>query len=490
MLKLRFSAGCREQPTVQLAKLRAANRRHRWDESVKRYTTVRYANKGGRNVSQRINVIGGGLAGSEAAWQLASRGIPVDLFEMRPTKKTGAHHTDRLAELVCSNSLGSSDPKNASALLKEEMKSLGSKVLEIAWQCSVPAGGALAVDREMFAAGVTEQISSHPLIKLHRTEQPRIPEEGITIVATGPLTSQSLSESIAALTGEASLHFFDAASPILTRESINMELAYKKSRYDKGDEAAYINCPMNKEQYLRFYEALVGGERVELKEFEKETPYFESCLPIEVIASRGVDTMRFGPMKPVGLEDPRTGKRPYAVVQLRQDNAAAQLYNIVGFQTNLKWGDQKRIFSLIPGLENVEFVRLGVMHRNTYLKSPVVLRSTLQAKSNERVFFAGQLTGVEGYTESTATGLISAINAARLYEGKEPHVIPVETMIGSLLRYITSADSKSFQPINSNWGIVDTPEDWMRLDKVRRREKLRERALEAIKTIASTPALA
>lgn len=438
----------------------------------------------------KVTVIGGGLAGSEAAWQLAVRGIAVDLYEMRPERKTGAHHTDRLAELVCSNSLGSADAKNASALLKDEMRQLGSKVIEVAWNCRVPAGGALAVDREQFAEGVTRAICGHPLVTLHRAEQPVIPAEGIVIVATGPLTSPSLTDSISAITGEESLHFFDAASPILTSESINMDIAYKKSRYDKGDEAAYINCPMDKEQYLRFYDALTGAERVELKDFEKNTPYFESCLPIEVIASRGVDTMRFGPMKPVGLEDPRSGRRPYAVVQLRQDNAAAQLYNIVGFQTNLKWGDQKRVFSLIPGLENAEFVRLGVMHRNTYLNSPLVLDRTLQSRREPRVFFAGQLTGVEGYSESTATGLIAAMNAANLVLGRSPHVIPSETMIGSLLKYITTADAKSFQPINSNWGIMETPDELLRLDKQRRREQLRERALQTIKALIEVPTLA
>lgn len=432
-------------------------------------------------MSQKVTVIGGGLAGSEAAWQLAAHGISVDLFEMRPTRKTGAHHTDKLAELVCSNSLGSADSKNASALLKEEMKTLGSKIVEIAFQCRVPAGGALAVDREMFAQSVTETIESHPLITLHREEHPRIPDEGYCIVATGPLTTESLSASINDITGESSLHFFDAASPILTQESINMEVAYKKSRYDKGDEAAYINCPMDKAEYQAFYEAIIAGERVELKDFEKDTPYFESCLPIEVIASRGVDTMRYGPMKPVGLEDPRTGKRPWAVVQLRQDNAAGQLYNIVGFQTNLKWGDQKRIFSMIPGLENAEFVRLGVMHRNTYLKSPLVLEPTLQCKKRPNLFFAGQLTGVEGYSESTATGLIAALNVVRMIRGAEPVILPDDTMIGALLKYITSADPKSFQPINSNWGIIATPEELMKTrDKVKRREQLRELALQSI----------
>lgn len=432
-------------------------------------------------MSQRVTVIGGGLAGSEAAWQLASHGIPVDLYEMRPTRKTGAHHTDQLAELVCSNSLGSADAKNASAVLKEEMRILGSKIIEIAFQCRVPAGGALAVDREQFAQLVTQTISSHPLITLHREEHPTVPTDRICIVATGPLTTESLTQSITALTGEESLHFYDAASPILTQESVNMDIAYKKSRYDKGDEAAYINCPMNKEQYQAFYDAIMAGERVELKDFEKDTPYFESCLPIEVIASRGLDTMRFGPMKPVGLEDPRTGKRPWAAVQLRQDNAAGQLYNIVGFQTNLKWGDQKRIFSMIPGLENAEFVRLGVMHRNTFLKSPLILEPTLQCRKQSNIFFAGQLTGVEGYSESTATGLIAALNAVRLIRNEAPVVLPDDTMIGALLKYITTADPKSFQPINSNWGIISTPDELMKIrDKQARREKLRELALQSI----------
>jgi methylenetetrahydrofolate--tRNA-(uracil-5-)-methyltransferase len=426
-------------------------------------------------MNRKVKVIGGGLAGSEAAWQLASAGIEVDLYEMRPVRKSPAHHTSNLAELVCSNSLGSCAAQNASALLKDEMRILGSKVLEIAWQCQVPAGNALAVDRDLFAQHVTAAIENNLLIHLHREEVPTIEEDGVTIVATGPLTSEALIQSIRQVTGEAALHFFDAASPILTKDSINMDIVFAASRYQQND-GAYLNCPMNKEEYRIFMEALCAGERVELKDFEKEIPYFEACLPVEVIGSRGKDTLRFGPMKPVGLKDPRTGKRPYAVVQLRQDNAAADLYNIVGFQTNLKWPDQKRIFKLIPGLENAEFVRLGVMHRNTYMNSPLVLRRTLQSKARENVFFAGQLTGVEGYTESTAVGLIAARNAARLLKGEAPIEVPSSTMIGALIKYITSADPKHFQPINSNWGIIDMPPDAMHLLKEERRQEVACRA--------------
>ncbi|MBX9688783.1 MAG: methylenetetrahydrofolate--tRNA-(uracil(54)-C(5))-methyltransferase (FADH(2)-oxidizing) TrmFO, partial [Candidatus Obscuribacterales bacterium] len=433
---------------------------------------------------KKVTVIGGGLAGSEAAWQLARRGIEVELYEMRPARPSGAHHSDRLAELVCSNSLGSFDSKNASALLKEEMKSLGSLIIEMAWRHKVPAGGALAVDRDAFAAAVTEAISNEPLIKLRRQELKYIPENTVTICATGPLTSPELAESIKRETGAEALHFFDAAAPILTRESINMEIAYEKSRYDKG-EGSYINCPMNKEQYQAFWDALTTAERVELKDFEKDTPYFESCLPVEVIAARGFDTLRFGPMKPVGLEDPRTQKRAFAVVQLRQDNAAALLYNIVGFQTNLKWPEQKRIFSMIPGLESAEFVRLGVMHRNTYLNSPLVLSRQLNARNNPNLFFAGQLTGVEGYSESTATGIIAAMNAARKVNGEELLTLPSDCMIGALINYICNADPKRFQPINSNWGIIDCPENLLKADKLKRREAQRRHALEQIRKLSS-----
>ncbi len=437
---------------------------------------------------KRVTVIGGGLAGTEAAWQLARRGIKVDLYEMRPVKKTGAHHTDRLAELVCSNSLGSFDEKNASALLKEEMKLLGSLVVNSAWQAKVPAGGALAVDREKFSQLITDAIENNPMITLRREEIKSIPEDTLTIVATGPLTSESLADSIQTLTGQSQLHFFDAAAPILTRESINMDVAFEKSRYDKGD-GAYINCPMNKAEYEAFWNAIIAAEKVELKEFEKGTPFFESCLPVEEIASRGFNTLRFGPMKPVGLEDPRTGKHGFAVVQLRQDNAAANLYNIVGFQTNLKWPEQKRVFSMIPGLENVEFVRLGVMHRNTYLNSPVVLSRTLNLHARENVFFAGQLTGVEGYSESTATGILAAINAARLLEGEELLILPETTMLGALVRYITSANPKNFQPINSNWGIIDVPVEFEKMDKLSKRLELRKRSLATITSLNLEPCL-
>ncbi|HEY9793011.1 MAG TPA: methylenetetrahydrofolate--tRNA-(uracil(54)-C(5))-methyltransferase (FADH(2)-oxidizing) TrmFO [Candidatus Obscuribacterales bacterium] len=428
----------------------------------------------------KVIVIGGGLAGSEAAWQLASEGIEVDLYEMRPVRKSPAHHTDRLAELVCSNSMGGFASGNASALLKEEMKTLGAKLLQIAWQCHVPAGGALAVDREAFAQTVTDEIYKHPKITVHRQEFPHLPDDQIAVVATGPLTSESLAASISAITGQSALHFFDAASPILTKDSINHDIVFAASRYDKG-EGVYLNCPMDKEQYLAFWEAITAAERVELKDFEKDTPYFESCLPVEVIASRGKDTLRFGPMKPVGLTDPRANRRPWAVVQLRQDNAAANLYNIVGFQTNLKWGEQKRVFRMIPGLENAEFVRLGVMHRNTYLNSPLVLERTLQLKARPNVFFGGQLTGVEGYTESMATGLIAAKNAARLFRGEEPLVLPDDTMIGALIRYITHPEQKNLQPINANWGIIAMSPEVAALDKEQRRLKSAEGSLASIK---------
>lgn len=428
-------------------------------------------------------IIGGGLAGCEAAWQLATQNIEVDLWEMRPERKTGAHHSDRLAELVCSNSLGSYGTHSASALLKEEMKLLRSKILEIALNCQVPAGNALGVDRERFAETVTQEITGHPRINLRRNECPEIPNDAVVIISSGPLTSASLSQSISSLTGQESLHFFDAASPILTYESIDMEKAYAKNRYAEG-EGAYINCPLTKEEYENFWQALIEGERAELKDFEKNTPYFEACLPVEVIASRGKDTLRFGPMKPVGLEDPRTGKRPYAAVQLRQDNAAANLYNIVGFQTNLKWGAQKQIFKMIPALENAEFVRFGVMHRNTYLNSPLVLNRTLNLRKRENVFFAGQLTGVEGYTESAAVGLIAGLNAARYLRGEPLFEIKSDTMIGALIRYITSADAKHFQPINSNWGIIDCPEALMKLDKRSRQEHLAKQALASISQYA------
>jgi methylenetetrahydrofolate--tRNA-(uracil-5-)-methyltransferase len=397
-----------------------------------------------------INVIGAGLAGSEAAWQIAKRGIKVRLFEMRPVKQTPAHHTDKFAELVCSNSLRADTLTNAVGVLKEEMRRLDSVIIGSADACAVPAGGALAVDRHEFAAKVTDSVKKHENVTVINEEVTDIPE-GPTVIATGPLTSESLSNSLKELTGEDYLYFYDAAAPILEKESINMDKVYLKSRYDKG-EAAYLNCPMTEEEFNRFYDALISAETAELKEFEKEV-YFEGCMPIEVMAKRGIKTMLFGPMKPVGLEDPRTGKRPFAVVQLRQDDAAGTLFNIVGFQTHLKWGAQKEVIRLIPGLENVEIVRYGVMHRNTFINSPKVLEATYQFKGRKDLFFAGQMTGVEGYVESAASGLIAGINAARYALGEQPLEFPVETAMGSMAKYITTANPDHFQPMNANFGL-------------------------------------
>lgn len=397
-----------------------------------------------------VNVIGAGLAGSEAAWQIAKRGVRVRLYEMRPVKQTAAHHTDKFAELVCSNSLRANTLTNAVGVIKEEMRMLDSVIIAAADQSSVPAGGALAVDRHEFSAYVTEKVRNHPLIEVINEEVTEIPE-GITIIASGPLTSPALAEQIQKLTSEDYLYFYDAAAPIVEKDSINMDKVYLKSRYDKG-EAAYLNCPMTEEEFDRFYDALISAEVVPLKEFEKEI-YFEGCMPFEVMAERGKKTLLFGPMKPVGLEDPKTGKIPYAVVQLRQDDAAGTLYNIVGFQTHLKWGPQKEVLQLIPGLENVEIVRYGVMHRNTFINSPRVLKPTYQLKNNEQIFFAGQMTGVEGYVESAGSGLIAGINAAKMALGEEVVTVPHESALGSMARYITEADPKNFQPMNVNFGL-------------------------------------
>jgi methylenetetrahydrofolate--tRNA-(uracil-5-)-methyltransferase len=397
-----------------------------------------------------INVIGAGLAGSEAAWQIAKRGIKVRLYEMRPVKQTPAHHTDKFAELVCSNSLRADTLTNAVGVLKEEMRKLDSVIIASADACAVPAGGALAVDRHEFAAKVTDSVKNHENVTVINEEVTEIPE-GPTVIASGPLTSESLSQSLKELTGEDYLYFYDAAAPILEKESINMDKVYLKSRYDKG-EAAYLNCPMTEEEFNRFYDALISAETAELKEFEKEV-YFEGCMPIEVMAKRGIKTMLFGPMKPVGLEDPRTGKRPFAVVQLRQDDAAGTLFNIVGFQTHLKWSAQKEVIRLIPGLENVEIVRYGVMHRNTFINSPKVLEPTYQFKGRKDLFFAGQMTGVEGYVESAASGLVAGINAARYAIGEEPLEFPAETAMGSMAKYITTANPDHFQPMNANFGL-------------------------------------
>ncbi|MFT8319484.1 MAG: FADH(2)-oxidizing methylenetetrahydrofolate--tRNA-(uracil(54)-C(5))-methyltransferase TrmFO [Bacillus sp. (in: firmicutes)] len=423
-----------------------------------------------------VNVIGAGLAGSEAAWQLAKRGINVRLYEMRPVKQTPAHHTDKFAELVCSNSLRGNALTNAVGVLKEEMRNLDSIIIESADLCAVPAGGALAVDRHEFAGRVTEKVKNHPNVTVFNEEITEIPE-GPTVIATGPLTSEGLSNSLKALTGEEYLYFYDAAAPIIEKESIDLNKVYLKSRYDKG-EAAYLNCPMTEEEFERFHEALISAEVVPLKEFEKEV-YFEGCMPIEVMAGRGKKTMLFGPMKPVGLEDPRTGKRPFAVVQLRQDDAAGTLYNIVGFQTHLKWGAQKEVLQLIPGLENAEIVRYGVMHRNTFINSPKVLEATYQFKNRKDLFFAGQMTGVEGYVESAASGLVAGINAARVVNGQEPLVFPNETAIGSMAKYITTTNAKNFQPMNANFGLF--PDLPIRIKgKKERYEQHANRALETI----------
>ncbi|KIL50460.1 tRNA (uracil-5-)-methyltransferase [Jeotgalibacillus alimentarius] len=427
-------------------------------------------------MTQSVNVIGAGLAGSEAAWQIAERGIHVNLYEMRPVRQTPAHHTDKFAELVCSNSLRANSLTNAVGVLKEEMRTLDSVIISAADASSVPAGGALAVDRHEFAGYVTEKVKNHPNVTVYSEEITEIPE-GPTIIATGPLTTEGLAESIKKMTGEEYLYFYDAAAPILEKDSIDMDKVYLKSRYDKG-EAAYLNCPMTEEEFNRFYDALIEAEVVPLKEFEKEI-YFEGCMPVEVMAARGRKTLLFGPMKPVGLDDPKTGKRPYAVVQLRQDDAAGTLYNIVGFQTHLKWGPQKEVVRMIPGLENAEIVRYGVMHRNTFINSPSVLKSTYQLKAREDLFFAGQMTGVEGYVESAASGLVAGINAARLVKGEEPLLFPAETAMGSMARYITQADTKNFQPMNANFGLFPDLGERIK-NKKERAEKHAERAIETI----------
>ena len=400
-----------------------------------------------------VNVIGAGLAGSEAALQLAKRGIKVKLYEMRPKNTTGAHTSEDCAEFVCSNSLGSFDITNASGLLKKEMELLNGELIRIAYETQVPAGGALAIDRTGFSKRVTEKILNNPNIELIRDEITDIPQTP-TIIASGPLTSSALADKIKEFTENEHLHFFDAIAPIVDAESIDMTKAFWLNRYNKG-EASYINCPMNKQEYENFYNILINAPKIELKEFEKGAKFFESCLPIEVLASRGVDTLRFGPMKPIGLVDPRTNEENYAVVQLRQDNSAKTLFNLVGFQTNLKWGAQKELLHSIPGLENANIVRYGVMHRNTFINSPAVLNASLQTRKRKDLFFAGQITGTEGYTESIASGLLAGINMARYLNDKAPLVFPKITMLGALTQYITDPAHDKFQPINSNWGIVD-----------------------------------
>lgn len=437
-------------------------------------------------------VIGGGLAGSEAAWQAAQRGLKVRLYEMRPTLSTGAHQTADLAELVCSNSLGSNLPDRASGVLKNELRRLGSLLLECAEEAALPAGGALAVDREEFARRVTARIQAHPNIDLVREEVREIPSAPV-IVASGPLTSDSLSKSIAALSGDEHLFFFDAIAPVIAADSINMQAAFRASRYGAGreaqDEGDYINCPLNKAEYLAFVEALQTAERIELRSFEeairdgvKAGHFFEGCLPVEIIAERGRDSLAFGPMRPVGLTDPRTGRRPWAVVQLRQDNLADSLYNIVGFQTNLKFPEQRRVLRMIPGLENAEFVRYGQMHRNTFIASPRLLRPSLQHIQRDDLFFAGQITGVEGYMGNIATGALAGINAARLLQGKAPLILPETSMLGALCHYVTHADLKDFQPMKANFGILQPLHESGRMGKRERGALHAGRALQDLET--------
>lgn len=426
---------------------------------------------------QPLMIIGAGLAGSEAAWQAANRGIEVELYEMRPENNTPAHHTAKCAELVCSNSLRAANLENAVGLLKEEMRRLNSLVMESADANRVPAGGALAVDREGFSAYITDKLEGHPLIKLKRAEIKEIPQDRVVIIATGPLTSPALTEAIRKLTGEEYFYFHDAAAPIVTKESLDHTKVFAASRYDKGD-ADYLNCPMSCEEYESFWHELVNAEKAEVKDFEKGK-FFEGCMPVEEMASRGPKTLLFGPLKPVGLTDPRTGKYPYAVVQLRQDNKAGTLYNLVGFQTQLKWGEQARVFRMIPGLEKAEFVRYGVMHRNTFINSPNLLLPTLCLKKDENIFFAGQITGVEGYLESASNGLIAGINAARKLKNLELIAFPETTAHGALCHYITTAPEKHFQPMNVTFGLFPPLEKKIKAKK-ERGAALAARALQAL----------
>lgn len=434
-------------------------------------------------MSQTVNVIGAGLAGSEAAYQLAERGIKVNLIEMRPVKQTPAHHTDKFAELVCSNSLRGNALTNGVGVLKEEMRRLDSLIIAAADKARVPAGGALAVDRHDFADYITDTLKNHPNVTVLNKEIHSIPE-GHTIIATGPLTTENLAKEIVEITGKDQLYFYDAAAPIIEKDSIDMDKVYLKSRYDKG-EAAYLNCPMTEEEFNRFYDAVLEAEVAPVNEFEKEK-YFEGCMPFEVMAGRGRKTLLFGPMKPVGLEDPKTGKRPYAVVQLRQDDAAGTLYNIVGFQTHLKWGAQKEVIQLIPGLENVDIVRYGVMHRNTFINSPDVLNEKYELINNDRIQFAGQMTGVEGYVESAASGLVAGINLAHKLLGKGEVIFPRETMIGSMAYYISHAkNEKNFQPMNANFGLLPSLDRRIK-DKKERYEAQAYRALDYLENFKKT----
>lgn len=429
---------------------------------------------------EHINIIGAGLAGCEAAWQAANRGISVRLYEMKPLKYSPAHNLQTYAELVCSNSLRSEKIENAVGLLKEEMRRMDSLIMRCADATRLPAGGALAVDRIGFSEAVTHALQNHPDITIITEDVAQLPKDGITIIATGPLTSESLSECIKQLTGKDSLYFYDAAAPIVTFESINMEKAFRASRYGKGSDD-YINCPMDKEQYAEFQNELVGAEAVPLKVFEK-TILFSGCMPVESMANNGFDTLRFGPLKPVGLINPHTGKEPYAVVQLRQDNKEGTLYNIVGFQTHLRWPEQKRVFGLIPGLENAEFIRYGVMHRNTYINSPMLLDGAYRMRSNNNIYFAGQITGVEGYMESASSGLVAGINAARQCQGQEELLFSNETAIGSLAAYVSGNSAGKFQPMNASFGLIKSPDRKFRTKKDRI-QFIANNALEQIENI-------
>lgn len=425
----------------------------------------------------RVTIVGGGLAGCEAAWQLVQRGLAVDLYEMRPVVKTPVHQTGDFAELVCSNSLRGNSLDQAAGLLKEEMRRMGSLIMRVADEVKVPAGSALAVDRGLFAQKVTEAIHSLPGVTVHRREVPAIPEDPITIVATGPLTSDALAAEVARFVGQDHLHFYDAVSPVIEADTIDFDKVFRASRYGKGGDD-YLNCPLSQEEYAAFYEALTGAECATVKDFEKEF-FFEGCLPVEVIASRGVETLLFGPMKPVGLVDPKTGRRPFGVVQLRQDNLAASHYSMVGFQTQLKWGEQKRIFQMIPGLEKAEFVRMGMIHRNTYVNSPKTLEPTFETRTRPGLFFAGQMSGVEGYVESAASGILAGIGAAFRARGDQPLAFPEDTALGALGRYIARSDPKHYQPTNIAFGLLPELPKKIR-DKSRKRLAMSERALASL----------
>jgi methylenetetrahydrofolate--tRNA-(uracil-5-)-methyltransferase len=435
-----------------------------------------------------LMVVGGGLAGSEAAWQAAEQGIAVDLYEMRPEMQTGAHTGGYLAELVCSNSLGSNLPDRAPGLLKNELRRMGSLLIKCAEQAPVPAGGALAVDRELFAALVTQAVCSHPNVTLHRQEIKDIPRDQATIISSGPLTSSGLSHSIEELTGNEHLYFFDAIAPVVYRDSINMEIAFRASRYGRGEQVDgdYINCPMDQKTYERFVETLISAERTELRSFELELQkgvragmhqFFEGCLPVEILAGRGLKALAFGPLRPVGLREQVSGEPPYAIVQLRQDNLAGTLYNLVGFQTNLKFPEQRRVFRIIPGLENAVFARYGQMHRNTFIFSPAVLEPSLQFRTRKNLFFAGQITGVEGYGGNIATGLLAGLNAARMLKGEPMLILPATTMLGALCQYITQASAADFQPMKANFGILPELETAKRLGKRDRAAAYARRAI-------------